>query len=91
MNISNIKFNIKPLNITENQTKYINILNNGIYKLSILSTPTCYELILHNTTNISAFNPTEGYNYWIKRFDTLEEAEQYAEEVYLYIMNKFNI
>lgn len=38
MNIMNLNFNIKPFNIDEGETKCINIMNFGLFKITINKT-----------------------------------------------------
>lgn len=36
-------------------------------------------------------DPIDGYNYWMRRFDNLDKAKEYAEEIYKDTLNKINI
>ena len=92
MNIMNLNFNIKPFNIDEGETKCINVMNFGLFKITINKTlgnlSENYEVLMHNTTGIHMFDPVNNYNYWMKRFDNLESAKQFAEVMYILMMNK---
>lgn len=88
MNLLNLDFNIKPFSIKENETICINILNVGLFKISLDERQNKYEVIMHNTSDIKMFNPIKDYNYWLRRFNNLEEAKEYAEEIYKDVLNK---
>lgn len=88
MNLLNLNFINKPFNINEDETKCINILNSGLFKITLFKRQTNYELVMHNTSGIKIFDPIKDYNYWIRRFNNLEDAKEYAAKIYNDILNK---
>lgn len=88
MNLFQLNFIIKPFNINVDETVCINILNIGLFKITIAERSNQYELVMHNTSGIKMFDPIDGYNYWMKRFDNLDKAKEHAEEIYKDTLNK---
>lgn len=95
-------FTIKPLNINEDETKYINIMNIGIFKIKLTKTKqNKYNVLLHNTTGIRMFDPLlidnyhelygEEGNCYLKVFESLDIAKQFAESMYKHVIEKVMI
>ena len=89
MKFSDLEFALKSFSIEENGRKCIKLPNNGLFDIVLSDTVDGkFNVCMHNTSGIEAYNPIEDFNYWMKKFDCLECAKKFAKECYESVMNK---